>query len=460
MASWETFKLSELRLDQRNYRTGPAATQRDALAAIIDDQKGKLVNLAEDILSVGLSPGEPIWVTRDSDAPGMYVVVEGNRRLAALKLLETPTLADGTVVERAFSTLAKQYAENPMRELEARVFASREEALPWQRRRHMSNASGVGIVRWEALAKARASRDQGVKAPRFLAVVDFLEDESDEWQGLQDVLDSKWTTVDRVLNASTLPTVLGIEINPKTGSIKFENGDAEAGKELLRRILHEIARPEFKFAEIETDRDRESFVSRFAGMAVKATTAAPDSAGQADSPTPPAAAPARLLPRRTSARLTTPARTTLAPKNGPKTFRVDGDRLLSLYRECRLIPVQGNENAAALLLRVFIELSSEALLAEKGIPIPSSAKGKTSWDDFGITLATKVKCVLDYLDNTGRAKTFQQARLALDPNSQTTSSITTLHGYFHNRHLRPDVIALREAWDAWESYLRQLHAAR
>lgn len=448
MASWETFKLSELRLDQRNYRTGPTATQRDALAAIIDDQKGRLVNLAEDILSVGLSPGEPIWVTRDTDAPGMYVVVEGNRRLAALKLLETPTLADGTVVEKAFATLAKQYSENPMRELEARVFASRDEALPWQRRRHMSNTSGVGIVRWEALAKARASREQGAKAPRFLAVVDFLQDESDEWQSLQDVLDSKWTTVDRVLNASTLPTVLGIEINPKTGSINFENGDAEAGKELLRRILHEIARPEFKFEEIETEKERASFVNRFTGMAVKAKVAAPETANRPNAPAPTPSPLASSLPRRPSTPLTTPARTTLAPKNGPKTFRVDGDRLLSLYRECRLIPTQNNENAASFLLRVFIELSSEALLAEKGVSIPSSAKGKTSWDDFGIPLATKVRSVLDYLDNTGRAKQFQQVRLALDPNSQTTSSITTLHGYFHNRHLKPDVVALREAWDA------------
>lgn len=147
MASWETFKLSELRLDQRNYRTGASATQRDAISLIIDDQKGKLVNLAEDILAVGLSPGEPIWVTRDTDAPGKYVVVEGNRRVAALKILENPTLADGTVIEKPFATLAKQYAEQPIRELEARVFASREDALPWQRRRHMTNVSGVGIQR-------------------------------------------------------------------------------------------------------------------------------------------------------------------------------------------------------------------------------------------------------------------------------------------------------------------------
>ena len=44
MASWETFKLSELRFDQQNYRTGPTKTQREALNALIDEQKGKLVH--------------------------------------------------------------------------------------------------------------------------------------------------------------------------------------------------------------------------------------------------------------------------------------------------------------------------------------------------------------------------------------------------------------------------------
>ena len=168
--------------------------------------------------------------------------------------------------------------------------------------------------------------------------------------------------------------------------------------------------------------------------------------------------------RRASSRLGEEAhrapRQTLAPKNGAKTFHVNGDRLNSLYRECRHIQLKGNENASAFLLRVFIELSSETFLVEKKVPIPASAKGKTNWDDFGIALSIKVACVLAQLDSTGRAKQFQQTRLSIDPSSHSVSSINSLHGYFHNRLLKPDATAVREAWDAWEIYLRELHNNR
>ncbi len=403
----------------------------------------------------GPSPGEPIWVTRDITARGMYVVLEGNRRVAALKILETPALADGTVVEKAFTVLAKKYAENPIRELEACVFPTREEAQPWLRRRHLTSASGVGLQGWKPMAKARANRDQGLKAPRFLAVSEFLQDDSEEWAELSDVLDSKWTTVDRVLNASTLPTVLGINIDLKTGSVTFGNENVNAGKALLRRVLHEIARPEFKFAEIESDVDREDFVNRFSAWSVKAKRKGRSGGTAPPPPVKPVAPPRKV-------RLTPAPRTTLAPRSGSRTFNVDGDRLNSLYKECRLITVKRNENAAAFLLRVFIELSSEALLVEKSVSIPSAAAktGKSNWDDIGITLSMKIGAVLDLLDPTGKEKKLQQARIARDPNSQATFSINTLHSYFHNRHMLPDAIAIKEAWDAWEIYLRLLHAIR
>lgn len=420
MASFETFKLTELRLDQRNYRIGAAASQRDAIAAIIEDQRRKLVNLAEDLLALGLSPGEPIWVTRDLEAPGMYVVLEGNRRIAALKIMEAPALAAGTVVEKAFSVLAAQFSERPIRQIEARVFATRDEAQPWQRRRHMTSASGVGLQSWKTLAKARANRDQGTKAERFLAVVEYLQDDSDEWAELADVLDPKWTTVDRVLNASTLSTLLGIDINLRTGIIKFENENEEAGKDLLRRVLRGIAAPEFRFAHIESDRDREIFIARFAEFAVKARSGNRAVSNSDSSPSDDVAAPAngsdvigpvaqpRAQPKATAIPPKTkpiPApRGTLAPRKGGQTFSVKGGRLNSLYRECRDIVLKNNENAASFLLRVFIELSSEALLEEKGIPIPPSVKGRSNWDDTGIPLSVKVNAVLNVIDGTGKLK--------------------------------------------------------
>src|ERR1700724_30118 len=250
--------VSQLNLDQKNYRLGDTPNPRATIRAMIEDQKNKLVNHAQDIIKMGLSPGEFIWVTPDTKNAGMFVVLEGNRRIAALKILETPSLADGTSWEKDFLELSKQYAARPpIREIEVRVFADRVEAKPWIRRRHMSTSSGVGLERWKTGAKGRAMRDDGESAPRFLAVQEYLDDNSDAWQEIESSLDERWTTVDRVLNSSKLPKILGISIHTRTGKIDFENGDEVAGKDLLRRILTVMASPEFDFSSIERTGDRE-----------------------------------------------------------------------------------------------------------------------------------------------------------------------------------------------------------
>jgi hypothetical protein len=48
----ETFKLSELRLDEENYRLGKQNGQRETMLAMINDQKGLLANLAHDIVQM------------------------------------------------------------------------------------------------------------------------------------------------------------------------------------------------------------------------------------------------------------------------------------------------------------------------------------------------------------------------------------------------------------------------
>jgi hypothetical protein len=462
MTTYETFKLSELRLDQDNYRTGHVDSQRGALDAIIDDQKHKLVNLAKNILAEGgLSPGEPIWVARDPKS-GTYTVVEGNRRVAALKIMENPSLADGAIIEKEMRILATQFAEKPIRELFAVVFPSYDAARPWRRLRHLSTESGVGLERWKTLAKARADRDHGKDARRSLAVIEYLQDDTDEWDAIADALETRWTTVERVLNAGAMKKVLGIQIDPKTGGVSFENGDDTAGRRLLRQILGTMASTSFKFSEVEKEPDRETFLKRFSASGVKAVPAPPI----------PGPAWAKQIVRPCSAPPPIPAawkmpnidmlRKTLSPKTGKRVFKVEGVRLGGIYRECRKLIVEGNENAAAFLLRVFIELSSEALLAEKNVAIPHKfgKAGKTNWDDIGIPLAAKIQIVIDYLDPTKVAKVYQPMRVALDPQSHSLDSINTLHGYFHNRQLTPQASNLIKAWDIWEPYLSALHGAR
>ena len=223
-----------------------------------------------------------------------------------------------------------------------------------------------------------------------------------------------------------------------------------------------MADPNFKFGTIETLENRQDFLNDFLPLSVKATPA--PQKPPAKPPVAPAI-PAAVPPPPTKLpkpKLDTNVRTTLAPKTGSRTMSVAGTRLNSIYKECRKLEVQGNENACALLLRVFIELSTEAFLSEKSIAIPPNLakNGKTHWGDFGISLADKITCAVDYLDPTKKAKPYQQARLDIQKSTSSVSSITTLHGYFHNLAMIPDETALKKAWDAWEAYLISLHKAR
>lgn len=72
-------RVTDLQLDTTNYRTGKQNDQRDAIRALIEEQKNKLVNLAKDVMDYGLSPLEVILVVPDPDDKRRHTVVEGNR---------------------------------------------------------------------------------------------------------------------------------------------------------------------------------------------------------------------------------------------------------------------------------------------------------------------------------------------------------------------------------------------
>jgi hypothetical protein len=455
---WGTFKLSQLKLDQQNIRTGNQPDQRAAIRALVEEQKQMIVNLALDLMDVGPSPGEPIWVTADTDEAGQHVVLEGNRRVAALKMLDSPQLAADTDFAAEFASMAKEFALKPRRELEAQIFASRDDAWPWIERRHMSAASGVGLQPWSSLALERQKLAGGGSIRRSLLVLNYLDDGSSAFEEVGSVINAKATTVDRVLNAPALSEALGVHISRKNRSVTFENGDQVAGRRLLRDLITAMAKPDFSFGKIRDADARDAFVRDFSDRAVKGTGGAP-------APTAPTGS-ATVVPfpgQAPRSRLTEPVRPTLAPGGSRGIANVKGKRLKQLYRECRQIKLVDNENAAALLLRVFIELSSEALLTEKQTPVPAGLgkRGITDWCEFGVSLRDKVTAVLAVVDTTPKAKQqLQKTRVALDPTSNAVGSITTLNGYFHNLDMNPTVVALREAWDTWENYLHLLHAAR
>lgn len=108
-------------------------------------EQENLEELVDSIGNQGFFPGEPLLVTSEGAQNDHHIVVEGNRRLAALKVL------NGLVSELppSLQTRVDQAAHKPL-EIECFVFDRRKDILKYLGFRHIS-----GPRRWEPLAKAR-----------------------------------------------------------------------------------------------------------------------------------------------------------------------------------------------------------------------------------------------------------------------------------------------------------------
>lgn len=503
-------KIADLLVDQANYRLPPQANQRDAIREMVRDQKRKLTVLGLDILTHGLSPSELLLASESTDQPGKFVVYEGNRRVTALKVMESPELALGLPTEQAFKRLGEQFKAKPIRSVDVCVVPDRETAMFWIQRRHTTGHNGAGVEGWGAMAQDRHDRDHDRPARRAIMAMELLEDGSDEWRRVSTRLEPRTTTVDRVLDMPYFEATLGVHFDTQEVVIEFENEDQQAGEDLLRRILTEMADPIFKFERVETADDRRTFIDSFSSYSVKKKDPTPADAdtGTSDSThegkgdaTPAAGAPdansgqtgtgtqdtnsgsgagsptgsgessgttsgagsasdtgssagsSTSGGRGTRKRKDPLQRDTLAPTKQPYLLRVSGLRMSKLYEECKALKVDKHRNAAAVLMRVFLELSTDQFIKIKGLPVPTGmAQNGKSWDD--VKLKPKIEAVTAALDPRKVDRGLDSARSA---GADFIHGIPTLHRYVHGLDYVPEPSELKATWERWHPYLHRLH---
>lgn len=107
-----------------------------------------LLDLVASIGEQGFFSGEPLLIIDDPNRDNHYLVVEGNRRLAAVKLLNNPTLTTKRVA--AVEQMVTEAVEPPPTQVPTIEYDSRESLLDYLGYRHVT-----GVDQWDALAKAR-----------------------------------------------------------------------------------------------------------------------------------------------------------------------------------------------------------------------------------------------------------------------------------------------------------------
>ena len=145
----------DLRLDVMNPRRTDRdvqKTQRNLLIELYG--RFDLDDLLASLAAYGYFSEEPLIATTElgkSHAEPPYTVVEGNRRLAALKILLFDEDRDAVKIREIPSVTDS--ARSRLDPVPVKVYATREQILPYLGVRHIA-----GVKAWEALAKARYVR--------------------------------------------------------------------------------------------------------------------------------------------------------------------------------------------------------------------------------------------------------------------------------------------------------------
>lgn len=446
----KTLTIDSLDLDLENPRITLASDQRDAMQKILNEQKVKLINLAESIAARGLNPMDRFLVLK-SPKQDKFIVLEGNRRVLVIKLLHNPSLVDDLDMPTAFRKRLHKAAQNfdlkSVEPVDCFEVTDRAEGADWIRQRHMGQDAGRGVVDWSALASSRfRGRAPALQALDFvLQHANLTEEQKDQ------IVNGKFiTTLDRLISTPSVRSAIGFDVDK--GKLMTELPPEEALRP-LKRIVLDLAERKTNVTRLKSKEQQNDYIeglkasdrpnlSKKSGKAIAIEAVKDSDFGAKPSPGG----------RKTRAARTTP-RTTVVPRNCK--LKIPLTKIAAVFEELRSLQLSRHKHAIAVLLRVFLEMSVDEYLVRKAgskltfVP-PKSARSVEK------SLRAKVQEAIDHLvANGANAKDFIGVTRGLaDVNHPF--SIDTLHAYIHNRYFTPIDSHLTAAWDNAQPFFEKL----
>ncbi|BCH23582.1 hypothetical protein [Mesorhizobium sp. L-8-3] len=430
-------KVEHLVLDNDNPRITHAAGQQEAFQKVVRDQKMKLVRLAESIVEHGLSPIERLMVLEVSAKPKRYIALEGNRRVAALKLLVNPAAMTGLEmpegVQRSMERLAGIFHKSKVEPIAGYEVGSREEGRYWIELRHNGEDDGRGIVGWKPIVAARfRKREPAIQA------LDLAIEHGGFSEGEAEAIRSKFslTTLRRLVESEEIRAMLGLTV--KDGQLSTTLPANEIIKP-LKKMVRDIADKKVNSRSFNKTEQMVNYVRGFAkadspDLTKKIAERALEGIQKSEF-TKTSAKPARRKPDPSDRR-------EVVPKGCP--IHVADNRIAEIYKELRTLKLDDAQNAIAVLLRVFLELSVDHFLESNGGSVSFKApNGQTKFKSLDKKLAEVVADLV--------SKGVPQAHFATIIRSlnvpTSPMNIDLFHRYIHDRFATPSTPELKAAWE-------------
>ncbi len=466
----QILRLSNLYLDLLNPRFEEQKSQNEALNTMAMDQKDKLLVLLRDILLNGLNPSDIPIVMPDDEKKNGYVVLEGNRRIAALKLLGKPAIISNASLRKKYESLQKKYGHGIIKDIECIIVNTRDEANLWIERKHSGEQNGIGTVQWNSVQKDRFHSIKTGKDSKVIQILDFLKSisEGDE-QFAEQIRRVKPTNLERLLSTPDVRTLLGLDFSQGIFASRLKPEEVQKS---LMAVITRLSKDDFSVKDIYRREDRLEFIH---GIPVEER---PDITNKSESRwelknykntkdySPETDRHKRLDEVVADALIreiskdgnTMEARPTTREFFIPVDFSIaiPNERINRLFYELKQLSHVHFPNVCSVMIRVFLELSVDYYLEFFGLLKGDIISGAMDPRD----LKQKTKNVIEDLS---RKKYIDQAKARGMRNyfnqDHSSFSIDSLNAYVHNKDFNPIPEALMLSWENTQPFFELLWKA-
>lgn len=459
MSIRKNISINSVLLDPENARHGDKASQREIYAWMCEGSIGqKVYKLAQEIAREGISPLETPGVIPAPEGAGKpWVVVEGNRRVAALKFLNNPKLCPDPKLQKQYERLAASAETSISKKIEFVVFENIAMARYWIETRHGGENGGAGIIGWGPRELDNFAARFGKRTSNRPAV-EMLEYAYKKGLFIERDENGKFpvTTLSRLLGSPVFREAIGCDV--VKGQL-YKIADDEYFDRAVATVLDILATGKKTVTDLKSREQREKFARD-----LKAEGAWPDYAKQLPKPIQvDQLSPGKLdegLQAESKDDVGQSPRGVAKPRSGTRTklFNVKGHGLVVPAHEEKVNDIirelatlkhsgpQGTPISVAFLLRALLELSSDNYLRQ----YPDAGKKI----EFNTPLREKIKYAAKHMHSRG-VLSQDRVDVVLRHCQQEGGmlNVSTLQKYLHSTAFFPNGETLNSMWSEIRDYV-------
>jgi ribosomal protein S7 len=431
MPTTTSLSVQDLKLDLKNFRTVPQSTEGSAISALVSINPDWFWALTESLLTDGYHLTENILVLAGGKSGTDMEVKEGNRRIAALKLIygyaRRSLVNVPAQIETMIAGLTDEW-KNANRFVPCAVY-QQNEAAAVDRIVQLTHGKGekAGRDRWGAVPRARHNRDRNAASEPGL---DLLEKYLKHGQNITPAQKQRWAGE---YNLSVLDEAVK-RLAPRI-SVASSRELADAYPKIkyrvpLEKVLHDIGSEMVGFEEVRSADFAISDGIPATTSPSAAATSSPGGQGQVPS-TGSQQATSSSKSKRRAVSVDDPRAVSRALK---KFIPVGNnrDKVVTLLNEAKTLNVARHPHAFCFVLRSMFELSAKAYCQDhvkSGGPSMMKPNGEER------KLADVLRDITKHLTKNNKDKVMVKAlHGAMTELSKSTSllSVTSMNQLIHH----------------------------